>query len=154
MTARLDTRASATVDSVPASPFELPVSLAGGVELAPAPPIRLAATLQWRSWSDARGDLLPGERARNTLEIGTGLELGGAATATSRVPLRLGFRWAQLPFSPNREKPREIDLSIGTGLVFAGNRGLLDVAVERVFRDGAGVSERAWQVTVGMTVRP
>lgn len=153
-TARVDTRATTTIDSVPAGRFELPVSLAGGVELAPVSAIRWSATVQWRSWSDASGDLSPGELARNTLEFGTGLELGGAATGSSGIPLRLGFRWAQLPFSPSSEQPRELSLSIGTGLVFAGNRALLDAALERVFRDGAGVAERAWQVTVGMTVRP
>ena len=158
VTGRIDGALQQAVDSVPAGRVDLPVTLSAGIELAPLPALRVTATAAWRSWSDAAPDLVAaGESAFDTLafdtwEVGTGIELGAAGT--SRIPLRLGFRYAQLPFAPGSEQPREIDLALGTGLVFASNRGLVDLTLERALRDGAGVSERAWQVSVSMTVRP
>jgi hypothetical protein len=151
---RFDTHITGKVDSGSSGQVDLPLTLTGGIELSPLPAIRLSATVSRRSWSDAANDLGTGESAFDTWDIGTGLEIGGAATGTSRVPLRVGFRYAQLPFAPGTEQPREIDFSMGTGLIFAGSRAMLDFALERVLRDGAGVRERAWQVSLGMTVRP
>ena len=68
--------------------------------------------------------------------------------------MRLGFRYATLAFSPTDQQPHEFDLSVGSGIVFAGRRGVIDIALERAMRDGAGASERAWQLSVMMTVRP
>lgn len=153
VTGRIDGTLEQAVDSVPAGRVNLPVTLSAGIELAPLPALRVTATAAWRSWSDAAPDLVaPDESAFDTWEVGTGIELGAAGT--SRIPLRLGFRYAQLPFAPGSEQAREIDLALGTGLVFASNRGLVDFTLERALRDGAGVSERAWQISVSMTVRP
>lgn len=152
---RVDRNLEVTLDSVQVAQFDLPTTITGGVRLTPIPALRLTVTGQWRSWSDAAADVAAaGTTAFDTWEIGTGLELGGAATGASRIPLRLGFRYAQLPFAPSARQPRELDFSVGTGVAFARSRGLLDVAVERVLRDGTGVRERVWQISVGMTVRP
>lgn len=152
---RFDGGLDVTLDSVKVGEFNLPTTITGGVRLTPVPALRLTVTGQWRSWSDAAADVAAaGTTAFDTWEIGTGLELGGAATGTSRIPLRLGFRYAQLPFAPDARRPRELDFSAGTGVAFANSRGLLDVVVERVLRDGTDVRERVWQISVGMTVRP
>ena len=71
-----------------------------------------------------------------------------------KFPLRLGIRYAQLPFSPTADQPTEWNYSVGTGAPFAANRAIIDVAVERFRRDGAGVHEVGWYVTVGITVTP
>jgi hypothetical protein len=149
---RYDTDADVALDSTPVGTIELPVSAVAGLELRPVHALRWATTFIWRSWADADPDL--DSRAFNTWEIGSGFELGGPESGTSRVPLRLGARYAMLPFSPNDDQAHELDLSLGTGLAFAGNRGLLDIALERAFRSGAGATERAWQVSVSLTVRP
>ncbi len=152
LAARTDTRADIEVDSTPQGSVNLPTTLVAGLELAPHRALRWSATGIWRSWSDADPDVAA--RAFDTWEIGTGLELGGAETGASRVPLRLGFRYATLPFTPSDDQPHEITLALGTGVTFAGNRALLDVALERAMRDGGGASERAWQLSWTMTVRP
>jgi len=124
-----------------------------GVLFLPVPVLRTAVSLSWAGWSRASDDLARygGGTAFDTFGVGGGLELGGIGLG---LPLRLGARYATLPFSPNDEQPREIDLSMGTGIGLAGGLALLDVAVERVMRDGAGVSEQAWHVSLGVRVRP
>jgi hypothetical protein len=92
--------------------------------------------------------------AFDTWEVGSGIELGGPESRASSIPLRLGVRYATLAFSPTDQQPHELNFSIGSGIVFAGRRGVIDVALERAIRDGAGASERAWQLSVMMTVRP
>jgi hypothetical protein len=66
----------------------------------------------------------------------------------------VGVRYATLPFAPVDEQPHELVLAAGVGGAFAQNRGLVDLAAERVTRSGAGASENAWQLTWTVTVRP
>lgn len=148
---RTDTRAAVEVDSVTAADVDLPVTLVGGVRLTPFRAVRWATSVTWRSWSTADGDLAA--RAFDTWEVGTGLEFGGLEVG-SRIPLRLGFRYATLPFSPTDDQPREIGVSVGAGLVLAASRGLVDLALERARRTGAGSAETAWQLSWTVTVRP
>jgi hypothetical protein len=150
--ARSDTRADITVDSAVVGSVDLPVTLVGGIQLAPARPLRWSATVTWQSWGSADADL--DASAFDTWAIGTGLELGGPETGVSRFPLRLGYRYATLPVSPTEEQPTEASFSAGVGAVFAGGRGLMDLAVERVYRNGAGARETAWQLSWMVTVRP
>jgi hypothetical protein len=152
LAARTDTKASLKVDSVSSGSVDLPVSLVAGVQVVPHRAVRWSTTAIWRSWSKAQGGLVV--HAFDTWELGSGVELGGPEGGASRIPLRLGFRYATLPFSPTGEQPHEIDLALGSGIVFAGRRGIIDVALERAIRNGAGASERAWQLSVMMTVRP
>lgn len=152
VSARSDSRADITVDSAVVGTVDLPITLAGGVQLAPMRPVRWSTTVVWRSWGQADSDLTA--RAFDTWEIGTGIELGGPESGVSRFPLRLGYRYAMLPFSPTDEQPHEVSFALGAGAAFAGNRGLVDVAIERVFRNGAGARETAWELTWTVTVRP
>lgn len=152
LAARSDTKASLKVDSVPSGEIDLPVSLVGGVQVTPHRAVRWSTTAIWRSWSSAGATLTVS--AFDTWEIGSGIELGGSESQASRVPVRLGVRYATLPFSPTGEQPHELDLSVGSGIVFANRRGTMDVALERVVRDGGGAHEQAWQLSLMMTVRP
>lgn len=151
VSARADSRAKLRVDSVEAGTIDLPLSLGAGVQYVIAAPLRWSGSVMWRSWGSADDDLVA--RAFDTWELGTGLELGGTGTG-SRFPLRIGYRYATLPFSYDDRQPHEFGLSAGVGLAFAGNRGVADLAVERLIRRGAGADERAWQVTWTVTVRP
>jgi hypothetical protein len=78
------------------------------------------------------------------------LELGRG----SGIPLRVGARYAQLPFSPSDEPASEYLLSAGTAMMFAGGRASLEATVERIMRDGAGAEERAWYLMFALTVTP
>jgi hypothetical protein len=149
---RFDTEADLELDSTPTGKVDLPVTALVGLELRPLRALRWAGTFIWRSWSVADPDLT--SRAFDTWEVGAGFELGGPESGASRIPLRLGARYAMLPFSPTDDQPHEVDVALGTGISFAESRGLVDVVLERAFRSGAGARERAWQFSLSLTVRP
>lgn len=144
------------LDSSTVSEFDLPLSYAAGLTIAPVPAIRLATTAIFTSWSGVSADLtaIGGANAfDHTWDIGTGLELGGSSRS-GRVPLLLGFRYAELPFSPTLEQPTELSFSGGTNFVFANGRVMFDLSLERILRDGGRAEERAWYLTFSLTVSP
>jgi hypothetical protein len=144
--ARTDDQLKTSQDNVRIGGANLPITVGGGIMLRASSAIRVASQFEWQSWSDASRavDAL----AFNTYEVSGGIELGSG----TRV-FRLGSRYAKLPFGPT-EQPTEFDLATGFGLTFSGGRGLIDVALERAWRKGDGVTEAVWNVVAGLTVRP
>ncbi len=149
---RTDTKATVDVDSLRVGSVDLPVSITGGFQLTPRRAVRWSASVAWRSWSSANADLAG--RAFDTWELGSGLELGAADAGGSRFPLRVGVRYATLPFSATDQQPHELDVALGIGAAMAGGRGVVDVALERAMRRGGGASENAWQFLWTVTIRP
>ena len=133
----------------------MPYELAGGILIGLPVGGQWMTTVQWRSWSRAAADLsASGSNAFDSWEVGTGIEFGADRAGLGRFPLRVGVRYAQIPFSPNAEQPTEWNFGIGTGVQFAANRAMVDVALERFQRDGAGATERGWYLTIGVTITP
>jgi opacity protein-like surface antigen len=148
---RSDNSLDAVRDSIPARQTDLPMSVSGGVEYRPDPRVMFSTTVAWTSWSDAAADVaVAGTNAFDTWSFGVGAELNRGG----KVPVRLGFRYAQMPFSNTPDQPREMDLALGVGFRAAGGRALFDVGMERAMRDGGGASERAWQLSLGILVLP
>lgn len=133
---------------------DLPVTFTAGLSARLLRGLALSASGQWRSWSEAGDDLGAGQQAFDTWWMGTGLSIGGAESGGSGLPLRAGVRYATLPFSPTGDQPDEWNIGFGTGLVVAGGRGVIDVAVERVLRSGGGAEERVWQFSLGLVLQP
>lgn len=153
---RADGRLRSQVDSGAVKHVALPVTVTGGLQVVARGVLHWSTTVIWHSWSRAAADLAgSGSAAFDTWDIGSGIELGGSEAGGSPFPLRVGFRYAQLPFAPTgTSQPHETTLAAGTGINFAGSRGTIDLALERVWRTGGGASEHAWQLGFGMTVRP
>jgi hypothetical protein len=151
---RTDSRLETVVDSTAFSKIQLPMTFTGGMMVIPHRVLHWATTFTYQTWSDAAGDLAATStvRAFDTWEVSSGFEIGGPGV--SPIPLRLGFRYANLPFSPSDDQPRELAFAAGTGLGFASDRGRLDFSVERIRREGAGAKEDAWYLTFAVTVRP
>ncbi|MDH3290091.1 MAG: outer membrane protein transport protein [Gemmatimonadota bacterium] len=156
LAARRDGRLDVSDPLLPVPELQLPWTLTAGWTYAPVRVVRWSASASWRSWGGADVDPSAGltDQVFDTWEVGTGIEIGGSDVGASRVPLRVGFRYAQLPFSPTADRAREIDFSAGTALSFAANRAIIDAAIERAIRDGGGAVERAWQLSLGLTIRP
>lgn len=133
----------------------MPYQLAGGILVDLPANGQWMTTAQWRSWSRSAADLASsGSSAFDSWEVGTGIEFGADRTGRGTFPIRAGVRYATIPFSPNAEQPTEWNFGIGTGAMFAANRAMVDVALERFQRDGAGATERGWYLTIGVTVTP
>jgi hypothetical protein len=153
---RTDTRLHATNSLIPTTDVDLPWTLSAGWVFAPGSAVRWSGTVVWQTWSSANDDLQPvgGARAFDVVSLASGVELGGNLGGGLGLPLRVGIRYATLPFSPVDEQPHELNLAGGTALGLAGGRAVIDLAVERVMRDGGGARERAWALAVSLTVRP
>jgi hypothetical protein len=156
---RTDNKASLDRDSTNIDAIDLPYTLAAGFQLQASSRLLAAGQATFRTWSAANSDLLEqgGPGAENTLELSAGLEYARDPRATWRRPIRLGVRYAQLPFllTAGGEKPTELGITIGTGTRFAGQRGGIDLALEKTWRSaGSSYSESGWLLILGISVRP
>jgi hypothetical protein len=153
---RRDSKLEISGALLPAFEVQLPLTLTAGFTLIPLTPLRWSVSGSWRSWSGARDDVPEGVALYlfDTWDVGTGVEIRGAGGVLSSIPLRLGARYAKLPFSPKPDQPRELSFSGGTGFYLASNRVLFEFTAERAIREGGGASERAWQLFFGLTLRP
>jgi len=114
----------------------------------------LAARLATDSWSRLEG-LTPTLQAHEGLDIGLGADVTGPSFAGASMLLRLGGRWRTLPFSPGATAVKERTYSAGVGLPFAVQRAELNIAVLRSSRSGPpNLSENAWTISTGFSVRP
>lgn len=135
--------------------YNLPASLSAGASGRVAQHLLLALNGGWSGWSSVT-EL--GDGTRDTFYAGGGLEWDGAAIGSRELPLRLGARYAQLPFSNgpfggDLGDAAERALTGGFGIRLAGGAATLDVAVERGWRDGgAGLSEKYWRSVVSLRV--
>jgi hypothetical protein len=92
---------------------------------------------------------------QDSWELGAGLEGRGPTIFTRPVHLRLGADRRTLPFLAAGSEVREFLIAGGFGVPLAFGRSTLDAAVQRAARNSdIGVSERAWTISVGLTVRP
>lgn len=142
--ARSDTRLRSELNAVEVARNDLPTAVGGGVYLQVTPQIALAASVIRTSWSVSADS-----NAFNTTVWSAGGEVGGR-----HFPLRIGVRGGQMPFGPGGTAPREFTVSAGTGVLFAQGRGIIDVAIERQRRTGAGLTETIYTGLFGVTVRP
>ena len=156
--ARTDGRVSLDRDSTEVGKVDLPITVGGAARLRITPKLHVAGQALYRNWSTANDDLvaLGGTGAANTLEASGGFEFTPDPRRPYKRPIRLGVRYAELPFPLTAgESASEYGVSLGSGLSFAAERAVIGVSVERAWRDqGAAYKETAWIVTAGVTVRP
>jgi hypothetical protein len=155
---RLDGDLQIEKDTADLGELNLPRTMGGGLQWAPTRRLLAAGHVITQSWSRLDGDLKDrgGVGAVNTTRLGGGLEWLRDGTNPARFPVRLGVRFDELPFPPSEGvgAGRERAVSLGTGFRFAGGRGSLDLALERVWRDEGGFRERALALKLGVGVRP
>jgi long-subunit fatty acid transport protein len=145
-------------DSTKLSEIPMPLTFAGGIQVAAGDRLTLAGHGLYRNWSvadesiKARGGL----GADNAAEAAFGFEWTRNTRAPFKFPIRAGVRYAQLPYPVvDGSKGKEIQLSLGTGFRFTANRGSVDFAIERAWRDdGAAFKEKSFMFTFGVGIRP
>ena len=155
---RSDRRAEVDLDSAPAYHVDLPYTFGGGLLYQASPKLALAGQAVFRTWSGANSDIQRegGIGARNSIELSLGGEFLANPRRPYRRPIRFGLRYAELPFPLTRgETAREFAIAAGSGVRFASDRAGLDVTLEHAWRgQRGGFRERAFQITVGLSVRP
>jgi hypothetical protein len=142
--ARSDTRLRSEINAVSIARNDLPTTLGAGLHWQIAPEAAIAASVTHASWATAVDS-----NAYNTTNWSAGAEFG-----SFRHPIRLGARGGQLPFGPGGQAPREFAVALGTGIVLAQGRGIVDLTLERSRRTGGGLVETSYTALFGVTVRP
>lgn len=156
--ARVDGDVTMKVDSLDLGSLPLPMTFSGGVQWTPSGRFSLGAHIISQSWGRLDQPLKDrdGTGAANTMSASAGFELARSAQAMARFPLRMGIRWASLPFplENGQDQGSEVGLNAGTGFAFGGGRGVIDMAVERIWRrQDPDYSEKAFVVKLGVTIR-
>lgn len=133
----------------------LPNRFGAGLRFDGLPGASLAISVERTDWS-ALGDLSQSSLVANdTWEVGAGLEMSGPRFRSAPSLLYLGYRTRDLPFSVGGEVVPEKIFSGGAGIPVSAQRVILDMALQYARRGPvAGVSERAWIMSLGFTVRP
>lgn len=155
--ARLDGDLSLDRDTTDIGDLSLPRSLGAGARWQAGRRVILAGHVFAQTWSRLDPDLKArgGVGAVNTIAVAGGLEWFRSGTRPGRLPVRAGVRWSELPF-PVEEGVgggRELAVALGTGFRFAGDRGSVDVAGERIWRDEGLFRERAFALKLSIGIR-
>lgn len=114
------------------------------------------------AWSRVPSTAEPTSSSR-TVRIGGGVEYQGLRSGLRTYPVRLGARWAQLPYHMDDEsQPTELGLSAGLGFRLGDPMdpaAVADFAIERAARSGLtggavadGVDERLWRFTFSLSL--
>lgn len=155
-TVRLNGRLTAKADDGATARVAMPVEFSGGAMFAPARGVAFAATVGYQTWSRSAGDLVAAgqDRSQSVWNVSVGSEIDLFNFMGQRVPVRLGYRWRQLPFPVAGSWLSEHAISGGLGLTLAGGRATMDMGVDIGSRTAGGASEKFTSAFVGVIVRP
>jgi hypothetical protein len=162
-----------TIDALNAR-YDMPVRVAFAASQVIGPRLLAVGSAQWTNWNTTTNFAAPGTlqaapiSARKTWELGGGLEWERLRSPTRVFPLRFGFRYAQLPFTPasitgvTGTAPKEISGAVGLGLRLAsdefGPLAVADISVERGQRSGwdgaftGGLTENFWRISASINL--
>jgi hypothetical protein len=128
--------------------FTIPTSFRAGGSARVAGNTLLAASAEWSGWSALDDELAAVGGAQDAWSVAGGFEWEGMQLRDRPLPLRLGGRYASLPFSWSRPGadagfPTERAVTGGLGILLAGGAARTDLSFELGRRGGsdAGVAE-------------
>lgn len=145
--------------------YSLPVTLDVGASARITQRTQAAASVRFAQWSSMNDELLDdrgsggagyGGGAQDALQVSGGLEYEGIRFLGRPVPVRVGGRYAKLPFrwSAESEFPDERAITGGLGILFGGGAAALELGGERGIRggDAAGLEESFWRVSFSLAL--
>jgi hypothetical protein len=107
------------------------------------------------SWSSMQSLGTSNLHITDAWDTSVGADVLGPRFGERSLQLRAGARWRTLPFGLATSSVSEKSYSLGAGTLFARGHAALDIAGIRATRQGgANMSETAWTLSVGVTVRP
>lgn len=134
----------------------LPAQFAAGLRVQPVRGVYLAGSASYDGWGRASTQLTAAglEQARNVWSLSAGAEVPTVTLIKFRTPLRVGYRWRQLPFTSQGDPLNEWAVSGGIGFSLAREHTLIDVGAETGAREAGPARETFTSIFVGLTVRP
>lgn len=134
----------------------LPFEARMGGSVMPVPGVTAVATAHYAGFARGNSDLLTAglDPARNTWSLGLGLEVDRTNLLLVRTPLRLGWRWRQLPDQIGGAWLGEHAFSGGIGFSLAEGHTIVDFAYESGVRRAGALRETFQTAFLGITVRP
>jgi hypothetical protein len=118
----------------------------------------IAARTSKETWSNMRGLGSPTLPISDDWDTSVGADVLGPRWGQRAIQVRAGARWRTLPFGLANSEIKEKSASFGLGTLFARGRIALDVSGIRALRDpvssAVDLSESAWTVSAGLTIRP
>ncbi len=142
------------VEGTRGDPVTLPVpfELRGGVHAVLATDLTVAASLATADWTDAAGSLGDEAGGGRVTRWGTGVAWEGGRILSRRVPISVGYRGTELPFSFLGESGSERALVGGIGMHLSESDGiptaLVNVGLEQGTRSAGPRSESFFLTTV------
>ncbi|HEX2189410.1 MAG TPA: hypothetical protein VHG51_10955 [Longimicrobiaceae bacterium] len=139
--------------------YPLPLTFDVGASGRVAPRALVVLNAQWAGWSTADDELAATGGARDSWTVAGGVEMGSATPGQRTFPVRVGARYARLPFrwgpaSEGNDFPDERALTAGLGARLAGGAAQVDLAAERGWRggDAAALDESYWRLGLSLTL--
>lgn len=119
------------------------------------PGVSLSAGADREEWSGLNGLGSASATARDAWEYSVGAEFAGQRSQTESWTYSVGYRQRDLPFAADGLTVSEKVFAGGTSIPIAGPRAALDLALQRATRNSSSdVRERAWLLSVGLTIHP
>jgi hypothetical protein len=154
-----DLEASAAAGDAEDRSYGAPLEFAAGASARVSPILTANAAAAWNRHPEVGGTTETVE----TLRLGGGLEYQGMRSGMRTYPIRIGARWAQLPYHLQGESaPTEWAAALGVGFRLGdptNPAALVDVGLERGSRNGlestrvpGGVSEQLWRLTFSLSL--
>lgn len=135
--------------------YALPLTVDGGASAQISQSARVAASVRWAGWSAAGDDFATENQTRDAVQAGGGIEYVGLRFLGRPLPVRLGARWAQLPFRyTGGDFADERALTAGLGVVVGSGQAMVNVSGERGMRggDSIGLDESFWRVALSLSL--
>jgi len=134
-----------------------PLSVDAGASTLLGGRTMIVASGHWARWSGLNDDLSSTGGARDAASVAAGVEYQGFQLFRKVLPLRLGGRYAQLPFrwtGTDPAFPNERAITAGLGWRFAGRAAAIDIGGEKGWRGGsaAGIDEPYWRLAFSIQV--
>jgi len=138
--------------------IQMPLQVAAGVSAFLTPGLLGTVSARWSGWSRAADSFSQASGPADTWEYGAGLEWSRASFGGAGIPIRIGYRRAELPFRFEGVTPTEWAATFGIGFQLArtafGPLGTIDATIDHGRRTatGTGLGESFWRFTVGMGI--
>ncbi|MDP2470205.1 MAG: hypothetical protein Q8W46_05055 [Candidatus Palauibacterales bacterium] len=135
--------------------FDMPFEVAGGGSVLVTDRLLLAVGAGWNGWSGTDFRLY-NTQAADVFWAGGGLEYVGFRMLNLPVPLRIGYRYTDLPFyDGDYEQLSETAVTFGFGTRLAGGRAVVDLGVEigsrgQLEKTGVEESFQRFSLTIGI----